>query len=181
MSHYTPPPSPTDGPEHLDGGAPLDADVVALLTAGQAPDAVDPRSRLRGKSALLGRIGQAQGGLLTVPRDGAAATEAPQAGAATPHWQPFLPGIRIKVLHEWQGVMSYLLHFSPGAVLPGHRHPHDEECVVLEGRLQIGDDLSVEAGGFHMAHRGDLHAPISSAEGAVIYLRGAVPEADQLF
>jgi quercetin dioxygenase-like cupin family protein len=100
--------------------------------------------------------------------------------AADDRWQPFLPGVEIKVLHEHEGVMSYLLRLAPGAMLPPHRHPLDEECVVLEGEVSIGAELAVGAGGFHLARAGTLHAPIASACGALLYLRGAVPEADQL-
>ncbi len=92
-------------------------------------------------------------------------------------WQPFTPGIRLKVLRERDGVMSYLLRLEPGARLPPHRHPSDEECVVLEGVLQVGTGIEVHAGGYHVAHQGALHATISSQLGATIFLRGAVPEA----
>ncbi len=95
-------------------------------------------------------------------------------------WQPFLDGVRIKVLHEDAGTMSYLLQFEPGACLPAHRHPVDEECVVLEGRLRVGTQLEVGPGGYHLAHRGALHPSISTDAGATIFLRGAVPEIDHL-
>lgn len=95
-------------------------------------------------------------------------------------WQPFLDGVQIKVLHERDGVLSYLLRFAPGAALPPHRHPVDEECVVLEGRLQVGTQLEIGPGGYHLAHAGALHASVRSDTGAVIFLRGAVPEADQV-
>ena len=44
-----------------------------------------------------------------------------------------------------------------------HRHPVDEECVVLEGRLQVGTQVEIGPGGVqHPAHRhaagGDLGA-----------------------
>jgi anti-sigma factor ChrR (cupin superfamily) len=99
--------------------------------------------------------------------------------AADDRWQPFMPAVEIKVLHEQDGVMSYLLRLAPGAVLPPHRHPIDEECVVLEGAVSIGT-LALSAGGFHLARSGTLHEPITSAGGALLYLRGAVPQADQL-
>lgn len=95
-------------------------------------------------------------------------------------WQPFLEGVAIKVLHEHDGVLSYLLRLAPGATLPPHRHPHDEECIVLEGRLRVGSQLEIGPGGYHLAHGGALHATISTETGATIFLRGAVPEASHV-
>lgn len=94
-------------------------------------------------------------------------------------WQPFLPGIERQVLHENSGVMCYLLRFAPGAVLPAHRHPVDEECVVLEGSLRIGA-LVLAAGSFQKVRSNTLHADTTSDHGAVIYLRGASPRLEQM-
>jgi len=98
------------------------------------------------------------------------------AGAG--QWQPFVEGVKLKVLREHDGVLSYLLRLEPGASLPAHRHPVDEECIVLEGRLQVGTRIEIGAGGYHLAHQGALHATISTREGATIFLRGAIPEAE---
>lgn len=95
-------------------------------------------------------------------------------------WQAFLDGITIKVLREHDGVLSYLLRLQPGASLPPHRHPHDEECIVLEGRLRVGTRTEFGPGSYHLAHGGALHATISTTTGATIFLRGAVPQAEQL-
>lgn len=95
-------------------------------------------------------------------------------------WQPFLDGVAIKVLHEHDGVLSYLLRLAPGARLPPHRHPHDEECIVLEGRLRVGSQVEIGPGGYHLAHRGALHATIGTETGATIFLRGAVPGLSQV-
>ena len=95
-------------------------------------------------------------------------------------WQPFGDGVQIKVLRENDGVMSYLLRLAPGARLPAHRHPMDEECIVLDGTLQVGTRIEVGPGGYHLAHQGALHAPVSTRTGATIFLRGAVPEADHV-
>ena len=107
------------------------------------------------------------------------------AEASTPHhltvsassdgWQAWLQGIEIKVLHASQGTLSYLLRLQPGAVLPAHRHPQDEECVVLQGELRIGDALVVTAGAYHLAQAGAFHANITTKTGALIFLRGAEP------
>jgi len=95
-------------------------------------------------------------------------------------WQPFIDGVRIKVLHENEGMLSYLLRLEPGASLPPHRHPVDEECVVLEGSVQVGSRHLMGPGDFHLARRGALHATISTTTGATVFLRGAVPLAEHV-
>ncbi len=95
-------------------------------------------------------------------------------------WQALFAGIGIKVLHERDGVMSYLLRLAPGARLPAHRHPIDEEGIVLEGTLLVGTRLEIGPGGYHRARQGALHAPISTPTGATVFLRGAVPSPEQL-
>jgi anti-sigma factor ChrR (cupin superfamily) len=154
-------PSPTDP---ADGAAPacLDADILALLADGQSAEPMSPLLAARIKHRLMRRVAESEVQHLTV-----------QAGEDS--WQPFQPGVAIKVLHEAEGIMSYLLRLAPGAVIPAHRHPVDEECMVLEGTLHIGAELVVPAGGFHLARRDALHAPITSVTGATIFLRGASP------
>ncbi|MDP0953396.1 hypothetical protein Q6283_29385, partial [Klebsiella pneumoniae] len=51
------------------------------------------------RQRLLERVADSDDSHLTVP-----------AGAAG--WQPFFDGVRIKVLHEKDGVLSYLLHLA---------------------------------------------------------------------
>lgn len=116
---------------------------------------------------LMERVADADSSHLTIDGD---------AG----EWQAFVEGVAIKVLREHAGVLSYLLRLEPGAVLPPHRHPHDEECLVLEGHVQVGSKIVVGPGGYHLAHGGALHATIRSTSGATIFLRGAVPDASQL-
>jgi hypothetical protein len=90
----------------------LDPDIVdALALAQRADDSADAAALARVRSKLMKRIAaDAAGEHLTVAADGG-------------RWHPFLPGIERKVLHERDGLMSYLLKFAPGAVLPAHRHP----------------------------------------------------------
>ena len=95
-------------------------------------------------------------------------------------WQPFLEGVAIKVLREDAGILSYLLRLQPGAALPAHRHPQDEECIVLEGRLRVGTGTEFGPGAYHLAHGGTLHPRITTETGATLFLRGAVPEASHL-
>lgn len=131
------------------------------------PSVSAPPRALRAR--VIERVADAEDSHLTLAADG-------EAGA--PPWQPFLPGIQIKVLREHRGTLSYLLKLAPGAELPPHRHPEDEECLVLEGRLRIGERIEVGPGGYHLAHAGKLHARVYTDVGATIFLRGAVPDAD---
>lgn len=141
-------------------------------------DSTDPTSPQDGPAAtaaqarairrrLMERVADADASHLTIRSDEG-------------EWQPFLDGVAIKVLREQAGVLSYLLRLEPGAVLPPHRHPQDEECVVLEGRLRVGSQTEIGPGAYHLAQGGALHASISTDTGATIFLRGAVPDASQL-
>jgi len=145
----------------------LDPEVAAWLDQTLAesplPDGFSADEQARVKRRLLRRI---------------AADSTPRHGtvhAGEGRWLPFGPGVQMKVLHEAGGVMSYLLRLEPGARLAAHRHPIDEECVVLEGRMCIGD-LVLEPGSYHLGRQGVLHDRLHSPEGALIFLRGAVPE-----
>jgi anti-sigma factor ChrR (cupin superfamily) len=147
----------------------LDADLLALMDAAAAqpePAPLDKATHARVKQKLLRRIAAD-----TTPQH----LHQPDA-AVDIGWQDFGPGLRIKVLHHDAGVMSYLLRLAPGAALPVHRHPIDEECVVIEGEVQIGA-LRLGAGGFHLGRQDVLHDQLQSRDGALIFLRGAVPEA----
>ena len=146
----------------------LDPDIAQALTAAQQPDEpADARAVQRVRSHLMQRIAAE-----STPHHLAIAADAGR-------WHPLLPGIQRKVLHEEEGVMSYLLKFGPGAVLPAHRHPIDEECVVLEGTIRVGT-LVLGPGGFHRVRAGVLDADTTTDEGCVIYLRGATPKAEHL-
>jgi quercetin dioxygenase-like cupin family protein len=140
----------------------IDADLIAELSANQAAEPMSPAIAARIKHRVLDRIARAETSHTTLH-------------ASDDGWQPFKQGVHIKVLNEADGIMSYLLRLAPGAVVDAHRHPIDEECVVMEGVVRIGDDLVVRAGGFHLAHKNTLHAPITSELGATMFLRGASP------
>lgn len=145
----------------------LDADLLLLIDDAIEPDPADAQDAAmheRVKRKLLRRIAADTTDRHVTHHPG------PQ------DWQPFGEGVQIKVLHQSGGVMSYLLRLQAGASLPAHRHPIDEECVVLEGEVQIGS-LTLAAGGFHLGRKDVLHDRLASAGGALIYLRGAIPEA----
>lgn len=145
----------------------LPEDLAAAIDAAIDPAPLPRAAHERIKQRLLRRIAAS-----TTPAHVTLGTQQGQ-------WQPFDRGVQIKVLHEAGGVMSYLLRLDAGASLPPHRHPVDEECVVLEGDIRIGE-LHLHAGAFHLGRRDVLHDRLSSDGGALIFLRGATPEVAHL-
>lgn len=94
-----------------------------------------------------------------------------------PGWQPMAPGVMRKLLFSAGDAQSWLVRLSPGSAVPGHPHTIDEECVVLEGTLCIGDDIVLHAGDFHVGRKGSTHALATSDTGALVYLRAAAEPA----
>lgn len=87
-------------------------------------------------------------------------------------WKELTPLVQMKLLSAFDGAHSFLLRMAPGAVVPAHRHPADEECVVLEGEAWLGD-IKVCAGDYHVARRGTSHGAVTSPKGALLFIRGA--------
>lgn len=141
----------------------LPQDIEAALVAAIAPALPETHAAKGLRARILQRSRAEAAPLLTIRAD-------------EDTWQPFLPKIRIKVLYEEGGYLSYLLRLEPGAEIAPHAHPLDEECVVLEGEVRMGD-LVVRAGDYHLAPRGTPHGLLRTDTGALLFLRGAVPEA----
>lgn len=145
----------------------LPDDLHALIADALSPDAPDAAADARVKRRVLRAIAaESTPRHLTV-----------QAGEGS--WEAFGPGLQRKVLNFEGGIMSYLVRLQAGASLSAHRHPVDEECVVLEGEVQIGS-LRLAVGGFHLGRRDLPHDRLRSEGGALIFLRGAAPEAEHL-
>ena len=139
--------------------------VEGLMVEAVREAPLDPMAQRFMKSRLMTRVRDLERGAVTN-------TVRPEAG----EWEKFSPRIKMKVLRrEADGSsMSYLLKFEPGAFLVPHKHHIDEECVVLEGMVTIGDEL-VGPGTYHLAPRGMIHAPIRSEHGAILFIRGKEP------
>lgn len=94
-----------------------------------------------------------------------------RAGAA--EWEQVAPGVQRKMLWERGAAASCMLRLAPGTTFPSHNHPIDEECVVLEGSLQIGRDLVLRPGDFHVGLSGVEHESVSTRDGCLCFLRTA--------
>jgi anti-sigma factor ChrR (cupin superfamily) len=150
------------------GSKPLLDDALAAAL-GQALAPITPEGKRADalRARVLAHTQQPQGdahGLVTVQ-------------AAEGQWRWFAPGITIKELYvdEAAHTRSFLLKLDPGARLPPHEHRTDEECIVLEGELSLGD-LTVGAGGYHLAPAGVPHAEITTRTGALIFLRAGLSD-----
>lgn len=86
-------------------------------------------------------------------------------------WVPLLTGVSMKLLREDADTRSYLLRLAAGARLPAHGHDQDEECMVLEGDVWLGD-IHAFAGDYHLARGGLPHGVIRSDGGCLLFLRG---------
>lgn len=93
-------------------------------------------------------------------------------------WIEALPGARVKILQGDitvpNSLLSYLVRLEPGFSMEGHTHPFDEETLMLEGDLSLGD-LKLAAGDFHFAAAGVLHGDVHTKQGCLAYMRGALP------
>lgn len=151
-------------------GLPEDlADAWALALAPRFPPhhrAAALRERVLRRARARSAQGAAAAGTLLV--SGRAGT-----------WKRFLPRVHIKLLYREGGIQHYLLRLAPRATLLPHDHPHTEECIVLEGEIRMGS-LVVRAGDYHVAAAGTSHDAIHCDNGALLYLRGAVPAFEQV-
>lgn len=98
----------------------------------------------------------------TVPADGG-------------EWLRVDPRLEMKILYKDTRATSFLLRLEPGARLPGHVHAADEECLVLEGELRLGEGVTLKAGDYHFAPRGLPHGAAESPSGALLFLRSEKP------
>lgn len=146
----------------FDPTADLDAEMRNALDEGLGCSSADDEALLaRVKARVLSAIG-AQGD--------------PQhrtVRAAEGRWLEVGPGIARKLLWTDASTESWMLRLAPGAVVRGHLHPADEECVVLEGSLRIGSDLVLGQGDYHVAASGSVHEDVTTETGALLYIRGA--------
>ena len=110
-------------------------------------------------------------------RDGGAPVFATTLKAAEGDWIEIAEGAEKKLLFVDRklGTESFLLRLAPDAKMPGHAHRMAEECLMLEGEMDIGD-LHLVAGDFHVLSAGSRHPPLSSETGALAYVRGELHE-----
>jgi anti-sigma factor ChrR (cupin superfamily) len=163
--------------EHLAEGCPTCREelegfeaVVGLL--GASTPAAEPSEHVR--ENLLGSLSKAE------KHDAASSMleedDAPQSltiRAGEGEWQEAFQGVYLKNLFvdESRGTVTTLFRMEPGAQLPRHLHHGVEECFVLEGDVQAGEQM-LGAGDYHCAMPETIHERLSTVNGAVFLIVG---------
>jgi anti-sigma factor ChrR (cupin superfamily) len=96
--------------------------------------------------------------------------------AADMRWVTVGPGVEVKVLRmdRERNDQTVLIRMQPGSLVVGHRHTQEEECLVLEGEVFIGD-YCLKEGDMHVARPGAKHPPIHAPRGALLMIRSEMP------
>lgn len=86
-------------------------------------------------------------------------------------WITLLPGVEKKILNEdhKNQIQSYLLKIAPGASIPEHLHPGDEEGFMIEGEVSFGD-IHLSAGDYLFAPKGTTHAKATTKTGCMVLI-----------
>lgn len=148
----------------------LDPDVIGMLAAAHEPAVLPDEVTARMRNNVMQSIRREKA---------CSGPEFTTVRADDQHgWIDALPGARVKILQGDitipNSLMSYLVHLEPGFSMEGHTHPFDEETLMLEGDLSLGD-LKLSAGDFHFAAAGASHGNVHTVHGCIAYMRGALP------
>jgi len=94
-------------------------------------------------------------------------------------WINIKPKVFIKPLSldRNAGTRSFLMRLEAGAQWPAHEHSVDEECIVLQGNITIGD-LTIAQGDYHLAPKGVRHEQFISKQGALLFLRAGIEDTE---
>jgi quercetin dioxygenase-like cupin family protein len=88
-------------------------------------------------------------------------------------WYPSSAGVDALPLRGNSDVVSMLVRFAPGASVPDHAHALDEDCLVLQGEMFLGDIL-LRTGDYQLAPAGGSHFGETSDVGVLFFFHGAL-------
>lgn len=142
-----------------------DVPIMAAMAAALRPVDQDPARRLALRDRILGR---------------AAASMSSSIGKAVRadegRWRTLLPGLHVKFLrrHTDSGDLTALWRIDANASIPAHSHRREEECLVVSGRVRVGD-VEYGEGDYLFADAGSRHPVFTSNSGATLLIRGEDP------
>jgi anti-sigma factor ChrR (cupin superfamily) len=88
-------------------------------------------------------------------------------------WHQTSDGVLVLPLCGDSQVVSMLVRFAAGASVADHRHELNEDCLVLEGEMFLGDIL-LRAGDYQLAPAGGSHFGEMSDVGVLFFFHGAL-------
>ena len=88
-------------------------------------------------------------------------------------WHASSAGVDVLPLRGDSEVVSMLVRFAAGASVPDHAHALDEDCLVLQGEMFLGDIL-LRAGDYQLAPAGGTHFGETSDVGVLFFFHGAL-------
>jgi quercetin dioxygenase-like cupin family protein len=142
----------------------FDREMLERLTASIAPAELSQAERLSMRERIMARVADAP----------PARTYTVRMDEGT--WVAAGPGVEVKVLRldRGQNSQTVMIRMQPGSQIVPHRHNQEEECLVLEGEIMIGDHR-VGPGDMHIAAAGARHPPIFAPRGALLCIRSEIP------
>lgn len=88
-------------------------------------------------------------------------------------WRANAPGVEVLPLWGTRDVTSMLVRFAPGAGVRDHHHAVNEDCLMLEGEMFLGDVL-LRPLDYQLAPAGGGHFGEMSDVGGTFFFHGAV-------
>jgi anti-sigma factor ChrR (cupin superfamily) len=145
-------------------------EAVTAALAFDAPEAAPPAEI---KNKLLARIAEES----DAPQSGKspamnqALREIFHVRADEGKWFQLFEGVEAKILFndKARGSVSTLLNLQPGAEIVRHRHFGIEECLVLQGDFNIGDE-EYGPGDYQCALPDSIHERVFSRNGALVLI-----------
>lgn len=142
----------------------LDDELISAISAGVHTAETDELDRDALRTRIFMRI-----------------TDSPPPGTQTVRanegsWQHVTELVQVKVLRRdtAKNNQTILIRMAPGASIVPHPHTQEEECLVLEGAIEIGAHPLYE-GDMHIASPGAKHPTLTSQHGALLLVRSEIP------
>jgi hypothetical protein len=88
-------------------------------------------------------------------------------------WARTTPGVEVMGLCGDKQVVSMLVRFEAGACVSDHHHAIDEDCLLLQGEMFLGDIL-LRAGDYQLAPASGTHFGETSDVGVTFFFHGAL-------
>jgi hypothetical protein len=87
------------------------------------------------------------------------------------NWQHVVEGVQAKRLFAdpVRDSVTMLIRMAPGSEYPAHRHGGNEECLVLEGDVEVGD-VVLHAGDYQCARTSSIHDVTRTVNGCLLLI-----------